>query len=258
MAPAPYKIPPIQPFKALKALARLMLDPQDTRQAALLTVALRGRSEAALYERFKASPAGLRVLRQRRRLSDVLDDRVYLAGLPADSLGAHLLAYLESEGFTAKELGHVTRAATDDLVAASPKVRLFADRMRDMHDIYHVMAGYGRDEFGEIYVLAFSYSQQRLRSFGVIGVAGAVSFACRLLLQGVVPRHVFGALLEAFAAGRQARWLPGEDIEAMLPENLETLRLRMNMRRPARYLALLTRLKRRLAPAGHLFFALDG
>jgi hypothetical protein len=121
MAPAPYKIPPIQPFKALKALARLMLDPQDTRQAALLTVALRGRSEAALYERFKASPAGLRVLRQRRRLSDVLDDRVYLAGLPADSLGAHLLAYLESEGFTAKELGHVTRAATDDLVAATPK-----------------------------------------------------------------------------------------------------------------------------------------
>jgi hypothetical protein len=72
-----------------------------------------------------------------------------------------------------------------------------------------------------------------------------------------LPLHVFGSLLEAFAGGRSARWLPGEDIEAMLTEDISMLRERLNIPKPVRYFALLERLKRLLNLQGSLVFAAD-
>ena len=43
----------------------------------------------------------------------------------------------------------------------NPVLKLFAAGQRDMHDLRHVVTGYGRDELGEACLLAFNYAQNK-------------------------------------------------------------------------------------------------
>jgi ubiquinone biosynthesis protein COQ4 len=126
---------------------------------------------------------------------------------------------------------------------ASEEVQVFADRTRDLHDLYHVLAGYGRDEFGEICVLAFSYPQQRLRSFAVIALFGALNFASLLNKHKIGAQGVFAAVAQAYRNGQKSTWLPGEDIEALLTEDIENLRRRLNIATPTKYNELISRIR---------------
>ncbi len=241
--PAPYKAPRIQPLMAARALKNLLKDPQDTRQVALLTTALRGKSGIIQYNRFKASPVGARILAERRQLADTLDNHAYLATLPENTFGRRYLAFMAEENLSAKGLKSVTADATDVLKNASEEVQVFADRTRDLHDLYHVLAGYGRDEFGEICVLAFSYPQQRLRSFAVIALFGALNFASLLNKHKIGAQGVFAAVAQAYRNGQKSTWLPGEDIEALLTEDIENLRRRLNIATPTKYNELISRIR---------------
>lgn len=241
--PSPYKSPGIQPVMALRALKNLLKDPQDTRQVALLTTALRGKSGIIQYNRFKNSPIGAQILTERRQLADTLDNHAYLATLPDNSFGRRYLAFMAEENLSAKGLKEVTSDATDVLKNASEEVMVFADRTRDLHDLYHVLAGYGRDEFGEICVLAFSYPQQRLRSFAVIAFFGALNFANLLSRHKIGAQGVFAAVIQAYKHGKQATWLPGQDIEALLQEDIDTIRQRLNITPPSKYLELVARIR---------------
>jgi len=237
----------IHPIAALIALRNLLKNPQDTRQVALLTTALRGKSGLIQFNRFKTSPVGQKIIAEARRLGPVLDNHAALAQLPENSLGRCYLAFMSDENLTAKGLEEITADATDPFRNSGEDVRLFADRTRDLHDLYHVLAGYGRDEIGEICVLAFSYPQQRLRSYAVIAFFGALRFASILMRHKIPPAGVFAAVLEAYHHGQQAAWLPGEDVEALLPENLEFLRARLNIAPPEKYTALVTKIRQKTA-----------
>jgi ubiquinone biosynthesis protein COQ4 len=239
MSGTTYKPPRIQPIAALRALRNLLKDPQDTRQVALLTAALRGRSGQLQFRKFKASPIGARVLAEGSRLGDILDDHAYLATLPENSLGRRYLAFMSEENLSAKGLKEITVDATSNLKDASEDIRLFADRTRDLHDLYHVIAGYGRDEIGEICVLAFSYPQQRLRSFAVIAFFGTLNFS-RLLAQYNLGGTVLQAVIQAYRNGKNAAWLPGEDIVAILTQDIDTVRRSLGITPPDKYLALIS------------------
>ena len=49
---------------------------------------------------------------------------------------------------------------------------IFHTRLRDMHDLWHVTTGYGRDALGELSLLAFTYAQERNRGIGAIVLYG--------------------------------------------------------------------------------------
>lgn len=233
----------IKPVAALLAIFRLLRDPQDTRQVFLLTDALRGRSGIASFNRFYASPAGQKILAERRFLLASLADRAALAALPEGSLGRRYLAFMAEENLSAEGLVDVGGQNNRTYDSPDEAVRLFATRMRDMHDLYHVLAGYGRDELGEVCVLAFSYPQQKIRSFRVISTLGALHVRRLLRQAGLSPRGVLAAVREAARHGRQSAWLPGEDLEAMLAEDLEVLRQRLNIAPPRTYLDLISRVR---------------
>jgi len=235
----------IHPIDALIALRRLMKDPQDTRQVALLTTALRGKSGVDNFNRFKNSPVGARILAEGRRLGPVLDDHAALARLPENSFGRKYLAFMAEENLTAKGLAEVTSSATDVFRESGEDVRIFADRTRDLHDLYHVLTGYGRDEIGEICVLAFSYPQQRLRSYAVIAFLGALNFAAILKRHRIPAGGVLAAVREAYDHGKRAAWLPGEDVEALLAEDIDALRRRLNIVVPDKYTALVATIRAR-------------
>jgi ubiquinone biosynthesis protein COQ4 len=235
---------------ALRAVIGLLRDPQDTRQVFLLTEALRGRSSRNNFERFRASPVGRQICAERRSLLAALTDRARLAALPDHTLGRAYLAFMVQEDFTAEALVDIAQRTTSP-PSGDEAMALYAARMRDMHDLYHVLTGYGRDELGEICVLAFSYQQQKIRSFWVISRLGMLHIARILRRSGVGRRAVVAAVREATRHGRRASWLPGEDLEALLAIDLETLRTRLNIPSPVVYQTLIAQLSAEtMAPAG--------
>jgi len=217
----------LRPFQAIRAVRRLMANPEDTSQVFTIFRALRGNSGIKAFRRFAASPTGTRVLRERRRLLDTLSNRARLAALPQESFGRHYFEFMEVENLTADGLVQASQSWEKDPVPA--EMELFRARMRDAHDLTHVLTGYGRDGLGEACLLAFMYAHTRNRG------------ALLILLMGLtqMPRPARRALHEAWRNGKKARWLPDQDYEALLPRPLEDIRRELAIAHPAAYRAVM-------------------
>jgi ubiquinone biosynthesis protein COQ4 len=99
------------------------------------------------------------------------------------------------------------------------------DRMRDTHDLLHVLTGYGRDALGEQCVLAFTYGQQPSPGNLFIAWLGALE-----IKRTVKPKaSVFGAVREAQRNGKNAVRLLDQDIRALMAEDLQAARARLGI-----------------------------
>jgi ubiquinone biosynthesis protein COQ4 len=222
---------PFRPFEAIRAAGALLRNPEDTRQVFKVIAALRGRSAERLFARFASSETGAAVLADRRRLLDRLEDQAALAALPAGSIGRAYLAFMQEENLSAGGLVMASEVGEAEHFTADG--RLVRERMRDMHDLTHVLTGYGRDGLGELCLLAFMYRQTGNRGGALIALMGMRRFP-----KGPVGRTARKALFEAFRNGAKGAWMPGLDWEALLGEDLESLRQRLRMPRPDAYLAM--------------------
>ena len=116
----------------------------------------------------------------------------------------------------------------------------FGRRVRDTHDIWHVLTGYKADEsMGEACLVAFSYAQ--VGGLGWAFIAGAAS----LKSLKVTGNRLFAkAVWEGYRHGRKAKWISGEDYEALLAEPLDAARARLGYRPAARVSEGATRTRR--------------
>ena len=121
-----------------------------------------------------------------------------------------------------------------DVLPASEGLKLYAERMRDSHDLWHVLTRYGRDEIGEICLLGFTFAQTFNPGLAFIAGAGATKVARQN------DGRVFRALLAGYNAGRRAQWLPSADWEALLVEPLDDVRRQLNIGDPAVYTEIIT------------------
>jgi ubiquinone biosynthesis protein COQ4 len=184
--------------------------------------ALSGRSGERLYQRFVATPEGRHLLGTRPSLLDALSDRTRLAALPAGSLGRAYADFMSEERLEAGGLAEAAAAVRDPDEVLDAEQRWFFDRLRDMHDLWHVATGYGRDVAGEAANLAFTYAQTRNRGVGVIVIAAAfVGPKAGLRWQ----RY----LLQAWRRGRRAAALPMAPWEELLPLPLDAVRARLHI-----------------------------
>ena len=122
----------IQPLVALRALKRLVADPERTEQVFVIIRALSGNALRNAFERFRNTPVGRRVLAEERNLMAVLTDREALRALPAGSLGRAYLEFVEREQITAEGLAE---ASAHEAAISDPALLRFATRQRDMHDL---------------------------------------------------------------------------------------------------------------------------
>jgi ubiquinone biosynthesis protein COQ4 len=215
------RLHPIVAFRAMRALLR---DREDTRQVFLLIDALRGKTTLRQFERFRQTEFGRKALAERRNLLARLSDRDSLAKLPPGTLGRAYYEFMAAENLSAEGL---VQAST---IPQSADDRIwFRERTREMHDLLHVVAGYGRDPLGEACVVAFTYAQGRQKGLAVIAVSAArrVSRA----LPGQPGRR---AILEGYLRGRAAKWLIGADWEALLVRPVTEVREQFGIR-PAVY-----------------------
>ena len=219
---------PLRPFTALRAAGRLLRNPEDTQQVFVVMTALRGRSGRRMLNRFLASSVGAEVAAERRRLLDRLQDRAALAALPEDSLGRAYLAFIDSEQLSADGLVEASEAGR--LGEVSANAALFRDRMRDMHDLTHVLTGYGRDGLGELCLLAFMFRHTGNLGGALIALMGIGKFA-----RHGAGRMARAAVFEGFRNGGRSGWLPQQDWESLLARPLAEVREALNIVLPVRY-----------------------
>jgi ubiquinone biosynthesis protein COQ4 len=227
--------PRLHPIAALRAVRKLMSNGEDTQQVFLLIEALRGKTTLRQFARFRQTETGRAVLGENRRLLDRLNDRAALGALPAGTLGRGYYDFMAAENLSAEglvELSKITRPPAPD------DVTLFRERSREMHDLLHVVTGYGRDPLGEACLVAFSFAQTRLKGFALIAF-----YAARKIARSRPDQPVRRAVFEGYRHGRSAGWLPGADWEAFLDQPVEAIRAQYAVKPPACYRAILAALR---------------
>jgi ubiquinone biosynthesis protein COQ4 len=224
LAPAPPRRR-VEWRRAWRALRRLVDDPERTDQVFELIQALSGDAGERLFQRFCADPEGRRLLAARPELLATLSDLSRLGALPEGSFGRVYAEFMTRERIEAKGLVDAAQAVADGR-ALDPEREWFFRRLRDMHDLWHVLTGYGRDIAGEAANLAFTYAQTRNRGIGAIVLAAAVLGPKRLDLYW--PRYLW----RAWRRGRRTQPLPMAAYESLLPLPLDEVRRRLRIEPP--------------------------
>lgn len=224
---------PVRPVEALVALSRLIRDPNDTEQAFRVVRALDGAHADRLMARFAASEGGARLLAERPSLLAALSDREALAAMPEGSLGRAYLAFCDGEGITPGGLVEASMLEDRDLL--EPRFRYMADRLRDSHDLWHVVTGYRTDLLGENAVLAFTAAQTGSVGVGVLAAAG---YLRSYRLRAEIGRAGRELVRSAWQRGKRAAWLPAVVFEELLDQPLEAVRARLGVGSPPTYAPL--------------------
>ncbi len=220
--------------KVLGALRRLMRDPDDTVQVFEIMRTLNRPSTRKGYLRLIAKPDGARLAYERTELARRLMDRDWLDRFAPGTLGAEYRDFVTREGLSAEGLVSVSRQGLQahEIDVPDP-IAWYGRRIRDTHDLWHMLTGYGRDPLGEACLVAFSYSQTRGRGWLVIALGA-------LAKSGAVPGARV-AILEGFRRGRRAAWLPGFDFERLMAMPIEAARRTLGIAPPHAYRAVMAR-----------------
>lgn len=230
----------IHPIVAGRAMRALLRDKEDTRQVFILMDALRGKSTHRQLARFRKTEIGRQILAERRSLLACLTDRERLKALPNGTLGRTYYEFMAQENLSAE--GLVEASKIRDTQAPADEVTLFRERGREMHDLLHLVTGYGRDPVGEACVVAFSYAQTGHIGFAVIAFFGGLNIA-KQLTDAPVKRAVF----EAYRRGKACGWLVGADWENLMAVPVETIRRQFAVPAARHYQPVLAKLRERMA-----------
>jgi ubiquinone biosynthesis protein COQ4 len=234
--------PRLRPMVALRALRDFRRNKEDTHQVFVMIEALRGKTTLRQFARFRQTETGRAVLAEQRRLLDRLSDRTSLAALPAGTLGRAYYDFMATENLSAEGL---VEASKIDRPPMPDDVTLFRERNREMHDLLHVVTGYGREPLGEACLVAFSYAQAPLKGFAIIAI-----HAARRISKALPAQPVWRAVFEGYRRGRCAGWLPGADWEALLAQPVEAIRAQFAVKPPKYYPKVLAATRRAGDKAG--------
>lgn len=219
----------LRPLQAWRAVRALIANPEDTGEVFKVIEALKGGSLARAVARLALQPGGPDMLATRRCMIETLNDRAALRAMPDGSLGRAYLDFVETQ-----------RLSADGLVAASEEAKLLstlpdderwmADRLRDIHDLQHVLTGYGRDELGELCLLSFMATQTPNR-----GISFIVFMGSRQYRREIPDLPIDACVLEGRTIAQAARWLVAVRWEERLHEPLQSLREQLGLRPPQLY-----------------------
>ncbi len=218
----------IHPWVALCGLSRVIRDPDDTVGGALFVAAVAGDHGERLFQRFRSDPKGAALLAQRPSLLARLQVGEALRALPEGTLGRVFVEWTSAEQISAEGLVGVVESASHVLPEMDRDRQFVSDRIRDLHDLWHVVTGYDRDLLGEYALLTFSYAQLGTPGFGLLIPLSYLFFG----MQGSATRRL---VRNAYRRGRNAPWLPVQDWEGMLERPLAKVRETLGLGPPPPY-----------------------
>lgn len=223
---------PFRPLHALRSFRRLIADKEDTVQVFEIIGALSGRAIEKGYLRMLASDQGARQAYLAEELADKLDDDGWLNTFAPGTVGAHYREFVRLRNISADGLVEESRKASLNAGGADTAhpVAWFARRLRDVHDIWHVLTGYSTDTLGEGCLLGFTFAQTKNPGFGFITFGGAIE-----LTRAHWQQPYIRAAFQAWQMGRKADWLPALDYEQLFALPLEEAREQLGMSAPTVY-----------------------
>jgi ubiquinone biosynthesis protein COQ4 len=219
-----------RPLEALRAFRLLVADKEDTVQVFKFIRALAGNSLSKGYLRLLKTPEGGREAYRGEELADRFQDRAWLDRFADGTVGARYREFIAMRNLSAYGLADESRKLGEADIDAAHPVAWFARRGRDVHDSWHVLTGYGTDALGEASLLGFTYAQTQNRGLGYLALGAAFE-----LQRSSWRVPYWKSVMQGFRHGREAKWLMPLDYEALFAEPLESVRVRLNIKRPTVY-----------------------
>jgi ubiquinone biosynthesis protein COQ4 len=212
------RTPRNRPLVALRALADLVRDPDDLPKVFKIIESLPGRSIERTLARTRTVDSGRDLLVMQPDIGALLSDRGAVAAMAAGTLGRAYFELTERAQITADGIRAASMVERDTQLGAGD-LRFVGERMRDTHDLWHVVTGYGTDVLGELALLAFTYAQVPHMGVGLI-----IGFA---YLQRLPAANAL--MREAYDRGKRATWLPAVAWEELLEQPLDAVRARLGL-----------------------------
>ena len=185
-------IPAKQMNVGLQYLERLVRDPANPEVALTYLRSLDGDLHVEMVQSMKTTPEGRRLLEDRPRLDAASLNLDELGRLPSGTLGQAFAKFFRDRGIRP----FATREPIKD------DADYLANRLRETHDLWHLVTGYGTHPSGEIELQAFSYGNMKNPSSLLI-----LSYVPGMNLRRGVD-GMPGWLAGAFRRGEAARSFP--------------------------------------------------
>jgi ubiquinone biosynthesis protein COQ4 len=220
-----------RPLKILHHFGKLVEDKEDTEQVFHIIEATKGRKSYAQARAFLSSETGQRFMAESTDIPVMLDDHARWADCASETVAAHYIAFMKREGLSAAGLVAESHKWAPPESLPQDQTQWYFDRLRDTHDLFHVLTGYGRDALGEASLLGFSYEQNH--NGGVLFIAYAGARQIKKVSGTKAP--IFAAIKEGRALGRAAAKIAHQDIAALMREDISAARARLNIGKPEVY-----------------------
>ncbi|MEJ7600250.1 MAG: Coq4 family protein [Kofleriaceae bacterium] len=157
--------------RALAALGKVLADPQRTDQVLVFSVYANAGTMPGRIHRFLEHPDGRRLFDEHRTIDTRSVDLAALGALPVGTLGRAYADFLRTHQLSPDVLEAPPAQVRD------PAIAYIIQRLRQTHDLWHVVTGYETDPGSEIALQAFTYGQLRNPSSFVLSVAGSLRAA---------------------------------------------------------------------------------
>lgn len=218
-----------RPIKAFQHFRQLIANKEDTEQVFHIFQCLPRKAFRDEAVAFLKSDYGQALKAREPFLPNLLDDHDRLRAMPAGSVAHAYCDFMQSEGLSAHGLVEEFEKFSD--VKFGDQIEWYFNRSRDVHDLLHVLTGYGRDALGEASVLAFTYGQNPGPANIFIAYLAALNIKKTVSWSAPVMKSVRQARKSGAACPR----LIEQDITALLSEPLEDARKRLNIAKPTAY-----------------------
>ena len=220
-----------RPLKAWRHFRKLVADKEDTAQVFHIIEATKSRKSHREAWKFIQSQEGQRLLGEAVDIPTVLDDHDRWADCGPNSVAQNYIRFMKREGLSAAGLVAESHRWLPPEKRLADLTEWYFERLRDTHDLFHVLTGYGRDALGEQALLGFSYEQNHNPGILFIAYAGA-----REIRKATGTRApLYAAVKEGRKLGRAAQKLAHIDVEQVMREDIQQARQRLGIGQPVIY-----------------------
>ena len=180
--------------RALAALGAVLVDPERTEQVLVFSIHANAGSLERRIERFFEDPGARRLFEEQRTIDSASVDLDALAALPNGTLGHAYATFLRSRALTPAVFDAPPSEVSDR------RMQYVITRLRQTHDLWHVVTGHDTDPASEIALQAFTFAQLGAPSAAILAALGTV--------RGLRQRPSLAREVAAsYGAGRRARRL---------------------------------------------------
>ncbi|ABC63200.1 Coq4 family protein [Erythrobacter litoralis] len=220
-----------KPLKVWHHFRKLVADKEDTAQVFHIIEATKSKKSHRQAWDFVQSEEGQRLLSEGVDIPTVLDDHERWTDCGPDTVAQHYIRFMKREGLSAAGLVAESHRWLPPEKRLPDLTEWYFERLRDTHDLFHVLTGYGRDALGEQALLGFSYEQNH--NPGILFIAYAGAREIKKATGTKAP--LYAVVKEGRQLGRAAQKLAHMDVERVMRENLDAARARLGIGKPVIY-----------------------